>query len=202
VRLPPAPDRVEQLSRVLADAAASCDLILTSGGVSVGDFDRVRDVLGGAGKIDFWQVAVKPGKPLAYGRLHGRPLLGLPGNPVSSFVCFELFGRPAVRKLAGQRSLLRPVVQALLAAGVRRNANRREFLRGRLLRRDGALWAEPLARQGSSDLSSLIGADLLIDVAAGAGTLKAGESIEALLLNSECAALSPSAQQAPPTHTI
>ena len=151
----------------------------------MGDFDRVREVLGEQGRIDFWQVAIKPGRPLAYGRLHGRPLLGLPGNPVSSFVCFELFGRPAIRKLAGHRELSRPVAQARLTREVGRNAARREFLRGRLSRRDGELWVEPLAKQGSGDLSSLLAIDALIDVAAGSGVIAAGGRVDVLLLDAD-----------------
>ncbi|MEE8409021.1 MAG: gephyrin-like molybdotransferase Glp [Myxococcota bacterium] len=189
-RLPPAPDDVERLAKALADAAAAADLIITSGGVSVGELDLVRNVLGQSGAMDFWRVAIKPGKPLAYGRLHGRPLIGLPGNPVSTFVCFELFARPALRKLAGCPGLFRPAASARLATAVRRNAKRREFLRGRLARRDGELWVEPAAKQGSGQLSSMLGVDALIDLAAGDGGVAAGEAVDVLILDSSSAALS------------
>ncbi len=181
LRMPPVKDDAEVLARSLKEACAAADLVLTSGGVSVGDLDLVRQVLGETGAIAFWQVNMKPGKPLAYGTLHGRPILGLPGNPVSSFVCFELFGRPAVRKLAGHAALTRPTANARLARELKRG-KRREFLRAHRDERDGALWVWPAVRQGSSDLSSLLRVDMLIDLAPGDGLVDPGESVPVILL--------------------
>jgi molybdopterin molybdotransferase len=189
IRLAPAPDDAGALTRRLAEAAAGADLIVTSGGVSVGDFDLVRDVLGEQGAIDFWRVAIKPGKPLAYGRLYGRPLVGLPGNPVSTFVCFELFVRPALRRLAGHASLLRPSTTARLTRTTQRNRTRRHFLRGRLVRREGALWVEPASFQGSGHLSSMLGVEVLVDVAPGSGAASEGTEVTVLLLDPDAPAL-------------
>jgi molybdopterin molybdotransferase len=183
VRMPIAPDEPTALGRLLAEAARSADLVLTTGGVSVGDFDLVRDALQKAGHVDFWRVAIKPGKPLAYGRVCGTPLLGLPGNPISTFVCFELFGRPAVFKLGGQRRLLPRTRRVRLAADVRRDPARREFSRARLEERAGETWAVPHARQGSAQLSSLLGVDALIDLAAGDDVVRAGALVDVLLLD-------------------
>jgi molybdopterin molybdotransferase len=146
-------------------------------------------VLGEQGAIDFWRVAIKPGKPLAYGRLYGRPLVGLPGNPVSTFVCFELFVRPALRRLAGHASLLRPSTTARLTRSTQRNRTRRHFLRGRLVRREGALWVEPASLQGSGHLSSMLGVEVLIDVAPGSGTASEGSEVTVLLLDPDAPAL-------------
>src|SRR5262249_44100126 len=128
-------DRVEELrTRLLA--AQRSDLIITSGGVSVGEYDLVKDIMREQGVIDFWRVNLRPGKPLAFGRLGGTPLLGLPGNPVSAAVTFELFARPVLRKMQGFPSLLRPVVQARLLDKIEDTGNRRHYVRARVESRD------------------------------------------------------------------
>lgn len=182
IRMPIVADEPEVLARRLSEAAASADLILTCGGVSVGDFDLVRDVLGQQGDIDFWRVAIKPGKPLAYGRLQGTPLLGLPGNPVSAFVCFELFARPAMRRLAAHRALYRPPRKARLAREVRPNKERREFLRATLAHQDADLVATPAGKQGSGQMTSLLRADALIDLPPGDTIVAADEVVTVLVL--------------------
>jgi molybdopterin biosynthesis enzyme len=96
------------------------DLFLTSGGVSVGDFDVVKTVLAAEGQITFWRVRVKPGKPVAFGTIHGVPLLGLPGNPVAAMISFELFARPAILTMLGKTKLARPTVDAILVDEVKR----------------------------------------------------------------------------------
>ncbi len=109
------------------------DLFITSGGVSVGDYDVVKDILQSDGEIDVWQVRMKPGKPLAFGRLAGTPLLGLPGNPVAALVSFEQFGRPAIRRMLGHASLCLPEVDAIVSERLT-NAGRRRHLRSRYCR--------------------------------------------------------------------
>jgi molybdenum cofactor synthesis domain-containing protein len=107
-----APDDESIITRTLEDALATCDAVLTSGGVSVGDFDYVKAALGRLGRMQSWQVAIKPAKPLAFGVIDGTPVFGLPGNPVSSLVSFELFARPALRLMMGHAARFRPEVTA------------------------------------------------------------------------------------------
>ena len=123
VNLGKARDDEAQVTRVLEEALESCDAVISSGGVSVGDYDVVKAVLDQMGMLQWSQVAIKPAKPLAFGVLRGTPLFGLPGNPVSSHVSFELFARPALRKMMGHTVLDRPVVDAVAAAPMRRNAD-------------------------------------------------------------------------------
>ena len=104
------------VTAMFRDAAARCDAIITTGGVSVGDYDVVKAVLEQLGTLEWWQVAIKPAKPFAFGRIDGTPIFGLPGNPVSSHVSFELFARPALRRMMGHTAVDRPVVRAVAGA--------------------------------------------------------------------------------------
>jgi molybdopterin molybdotransferase len=174
-------DRADEI-RGRLQAAGSCDLILSSGGVSVGDYDLVKQILSEEGTIHFWRVRMRPGKPLAFGLLGDTPLLGLPGNPVSAAVTFELFGRPAIRKLLGSRQLERTKVDVVLEGEDIERADRRHFVRARLSSRDGMLVATTTGSQGSHRLSSLVGADALLVVMEGEGSVRAGDHLEALLL--------------------
>ena len=121
-------DRFEDLSSKLANCRP-CDLIVTSGGVSVGDYDMVKDVLRTHGAIDIWQVRMKPGKPLAFGRIGETPLLGLPGNPVAAAVSFEQFGKPAIRRMLGLQEILPRTVQARLTEHIDNLGYRRHYVR-------------------------------------------------------------------------
>lgn len=177
-------DRADELRDRLGDARTA-DLILTSGGVSVGDYDLVKQILAEQGDITFWRVRMRPGKPLAFGLLAGTPLLGLPGNPVSAAVTFELFGRPAIRKLLGAAQIERPRVQARLAGADIARADRRQYVRARLSSEDGVLVARPTGEQGSHIISSLQGASCYLIIEIGAGAVRAGERLPALLLNDQ-----------------
>ncbi len=127
----PRDDDADVMTRTLADAVAQCDAVITSGGVSVGDFDYVSDALerianddaSGGSRVDWYQVAIKPAKPLCIGMLQGTPVFGLPGNPVSSFVSFELFARPALRMMMGHDRPFRREVLATAASPLRRRAD-------------------------------------------------------------------------------
>ncbi|HET6347340.1 MAG TPA: molybdopterin molybdotransferase MoeA, partial [Myxococcota bacterium] len=185
LRLAPAPDTPEGLRDALRAAADAADLVLTSGGVSVGDLDLVRQALEEAGHIDFWRVAIKPGKPLAFGKLYGRSLIGLPGNPVSSHVCFELFARPAIRALQGATQPHRERRRLPLWAPLRAQGARRELVRARLWRRDGQLGVEPLAKQGSGQLASLLGLGALIDRLPEAPAAAVGDAVDAWIVGEE-----------------
>src|SRR5207237_7704932 len=102
----------------ISDAAGRCDAVVTTGGVSVGDFDHVKAVLAKLGRFESWQVAIKPAKPLAFAVIDGTPVFGLPGNPVSAMVSFELFARPALRQMTGHRDIERPTVVAVADDGL------------------------------------------------------------------------------------
>lgn len=160
--------------------ALFADVILTSGGVSVGEFDFVKESLAALGyEPGFWKVAMKPGKPVVYGKLSGRPVLGLPGNPASCQVSFELFARPLLRLLLGDRAPLRPRFQVALEEPLT-GGERRHFVRAELWRNaEGELVASPLKKQGSGELRSLLGANGLLDVPAGA-KLEAGARLSAI----------------------
>jgi len=155
-------DRVEELTaKISAGLAMEVDLFLTSGGVSVGDFDLVKDVLAAEGEIEFWRVRMKPGKPLAFGRIGGVPVLGLPGNPVSVMVSFEMFVRPAILKMLGMTDWERRTVEATLMDAVRRKDDRRHYLRVRVEQHDGQYRAFLTGGQGSGILSSMVKANAL-----------------------------------------
>ncbi len=168
--------------RAAFDACASSDIILTSGGVSVGEFDYVKAVWAERGTLDFWQVAVRPGKPLAFGAWEGRRLFGLPGNPVASLVTFELFVRPALRVMMGMANPVRPTVTATLAEAVGHQTGRRSFLRGTVTPSEAGWVAHASARQGSHQLSALPHSNALLVVPEDVTMLPAGASITALLL--------------------
>ena len=175
-------DNTDEIRQRLQQAQGA-DLILSSGGVSVGDFDLVKQVLSEDGNIDFWRVRMRPGKPLAFGILGGTPLLGLPGNPVSAAVTFELFGRPAIRLMLGARTVVRPTVEVVLAGNAIERADRRHFVRARLDSRGGTLVATPTGDQGSHRITSLSGATALLMIMEGEGTVRNGDVVSALLLN-------------------
>jgi molybdenum cofactor synthesis domain len=171
--------------RAALAACQGCDVIVSSGGVSVGDHDHVKAVAEEMGVLHFWRIAIKPGKPLAFGRVGGALFFGLPGNPVSSLVTFELFVRPVLRRLAGHAQVLRPRTVALLTADLPHAPGRREFVRARVEWRaeDGACLATPTGAQGSHRLASLVGANALLVAHEDRGDYAAGESLPALLLS-------------------
>jgi molybdopterin molybdotransferase len=159
-------DRREDVEGKLAAALdKGVDLLLVSGGVSVGDFDLVKTVLAARGEIDFWRVRMKPGKPLAFGflKLDGRkvPVLGMPGNPVSAMVSFFTFARPAILALQGAKDLAPKKLVATFADRVERKDSRRHFLRVFLTEEEGKLVARLTGDQGSGILSSMVRADAL-----------------------------------------
>ena len=136
--------------------ALRCDVVLSTGGVSVGDYDHVKGMLGALGlTMDFWRVAMKPGKPLAFGVLDGRPVFGLPGNPVSCMVNFLQFVRPVLRTMLGDPRPFLPVLRAKVVTPRRRSLGRPEFVRVRLWREGGQLYADVAGHQGSAGVLSM-----------------------------------------------
>lgn len=185
------PDDQAASERAIA-AAMDYDVVLTTGGVSVGDRDFVKAAFAGAGvSLEMWKVAMKPGKPLAFGRGpergargEGRTLVfGLPGNPVSSTVSFELFVRPALLALQGAAKTARARAPVVLASAYRKQAGRAHYLRA-VVERDGArLIATPHPKQGSAMLTSLVGINALVEIAAEATQVPEGGEVTALLLD-------------------
>lgn len=163
----------------LAEGARGADLLVTSGGASVGKHDLVREALGEAGlDLDFWKIAMRPGKPLMFGRIGEIPLLGLPGNPVSSLVCAVLFLRPAIDVMLGRHSEDRPPETAVLGADLAANDKRQDYLRGRLsYGPDGRRIATAFERQDSSMFATLAHADCLIVRPPNASPAKVGETV-------------------------
>jgi len=144
-------------------AARRADIILSSGGVSVGDYDLVKEIMKGAGnRMDFWQVAMKPGRPLAFGALGDVPIVGLPGNPVSSMVSFEQFIRPAILKMLGHAHLFRKTIRARLDEDIKKRAGMRHFIRTRIRRDKEDYVAVMTGDQGSDIRMSMVRANGLI----------------------------------------
>lgn len=182
VRLGVARDTVESLREKFGQALGS-DLIITSGGVSVGDFDLVKNIMAEQGQINFWRINMRPGKPVAFGHIGQTPLLGLPGNPVSAAVTFELFGRPVVRKLLGHTRLQRPQVTVTVENDLGERAQRRHYVRAHVNWRDGRFVARTTGNQGSNIMTSLLNANALLVIPEGGVEIKAGDSAQALMLD-------------------
>jgi molybdopterin molybdotransferase len=163
----------------------AADVVVSSAGVSVGDRDFVREVLTRLGaSLDFWKVSMRPGKPITFGLLGGRPVFGLPGNPVSSMVTFELFVRPALLRMGGRQRLDRPRVRARALAPLDNPGPRRGYLRVRLVGADGAPGVLPTGEQGSGILRSMLLADGLA-VLAPDTRIETGDAVEVIVLGTE-----------------
>ena len=170
------PDRLDATREVLRRAAEGHDLILTSGGVSVGEEDHVKPAVEAEGSLDMWKIAMKPGKPLAYGRVHGAAFIGLPGNPVSSFVTFLLMVRPFLLATQGASAVAPAAMQLRADFDWPRPDRRREFLRARMNAQGGV---ELFANQGSAALESTVWANGLVDIPAGSAIAR-GETVRFL----------------------
>jgi molybdopterin molybdotransferase len=175
------PDTEESVSSV-ATHAKDADLILTLGGASVGDHDLVQKALGPKGfALDFWKIAMRPGKPLIFGRLKGTPFLGLPGNPVSTLVCAYLFVRPAISAMLGEAAT-DGTITATLARDMKANDTRQDYIRAKLTVKNGESIADPFDIQDSSMLGILARADGLIIREPHAPAAKAGQRVTVMPL--------------------
>lgn len=175
------PDDPDTISEVFNQAAKQCDWLLSSGGVSVGDADYVKDVMNDIGNIDFWKVAIKPGKPYAFGQIKSCWFSGLPGNPVSSFVTFLQLVVPCLRKLSGEKDSHEPTLQAILEKDIKQRPGRQDFQRGIYQQAaDGSLQASPLDKQSSGVMTSFLKANCFIVVPADADYLPKGTPITIL----------------------
>ena len=179
-----APDDEATLIR-MAGAAAGCDLLLTTGGVSVGDHDLIQSALGETGlAVDFWRIAMRPGKPLMFGRLGETLVMGLPGNPVSTLVCALVFVRPILATMLGLDAVDQPLATARLAAPLPENDRRQDYLRATVARgADGVLHATAFEKQDSSMMLPLSRADCLILRAPFAAAAEVGEPVQVLPLH-------------------
>ena len=167
--------------------AQDADMLLTTGGVSAGDYDMVKDILARDGQMVFWKVRVKPGKPLAFGKIKGRdksiPHLGLPGNAVSCMVSFELFVRPALLKMMGKKNFAKPAVEAIMEDTVKNDAGRRIYDRAIIERRNGHYYARLTGPQGSGILNSMSLANGLVVISEDRKIVNKGETVQALMLD-------------------
>ncbi|MBJ81136.1 MAG: hypothetical protein CMH60_07465 [Myxococcales bacterium] len=175
-------DTLDALRQTLNESAKGSDLIITCGGVSVGEFDLVRNIVESEGQKVFWKVAVKPGKPLLFGYFRDTPLIGLPGNPVSAFVCFELFVRPAIEKLMGEKQNQNQFCSATLTQSVKPNKKRTEYLRGVYQIKNGEACVEPHLKQGSGHLRSITHINTLIEIPPGNEVLQTGTRVKIIIL--------------------
>jgi len=186
-----AKDDEKDLVSKLKDAQ-DADMLLTTGGVSMGDYDMVKDILARDGKIVFWKVRVKPGKPLAFGKMKGTtkdgkpkeiPHLGLPGNATSCMVSFELFVRPALLKMMGKKKLDKPSVPAIIKDSVKNDAGRRIYDRAITEKRDGHYIARLTGPQGSGILTSMALANSLVLIPEKVENVNKGDTVQALMLD-------------------
>jgi molybdopterin molybdotransferase len=175
----------EEHTRALLSRAPEFDMMITTGGVSMGDFDVVKNVLTEIGELDFWQVAMRPGAPQTFGTIGGTPFFGLPGNPTSTMVGFELFVRPALRKMAGFSSLTRPRVVAVLSHDVKKKVDRRYFLRGRLTPSGEGYSAAISGNQSSALLTAMHRGNCLISLPEGVDFVPAGATVTCIRLDME-----------------
>jgi molybdopterin molybdotransferase len=182
IRLGVARDTRESVEGLLENAIREdADFILSSAGVSVGAFDFVKEVVESNGALDFWRVNMRPGKPLAFGEYHGKPFIGLPGNPVSAFVGFEVFVRPVIQQLSGKLDGNRRRVKMRCEEEIVSDG-RESYLRAKVREEEGILTASLTGHQGSGNLLSLVQADALLIIPAGVKCVPAGQEVEVYLL--------------------
>src|SRR4051794_3799328 len=178
------PDEPRRLMDAIEDQLIRADLVLTSGGVSVGAYDVVKEVLSRLGTVSFDRVAMQPGKPQGFGTIgpDSTPIVTLPGNPVSAFVSFEVFVRPVIRRMLGVEPLGRPVVRAVLAEAISSSAGRRQYARGWLDVRDGRYVVAPVGGAGSHLLGGLAHSNALIVVPEDVTSLDEGAAVDVMVL--------------------
>jgi molybdopterin molybdotransferase len=183
VQLGIARDRKEEIKEKLLQGLRA-DVLISSAGVSVGDYDFVKDVLNDLGmEMVFWKVAMKPGKPLAFGTIEGKPVFGLPGNPVSSMVSFEQFVRPSLLKMMGHRQIFRPVIEAILKEDIHKEPGRRHFVGAFVIFEGDHYFVTITGAQGSGILRSMVTANGLVVIPEDREIVRAGEKVKVQLLD-------------------
>jgi molybdopterin molybdotransferase len=165
-------------------AALRADIIVSSGGVSVGDYDLVKDVMKKVGnQMQFWQVAMRPGKPLAFGSMDGIPVFGLPGNPVSSMISFEQFVRPSILKMMGHKNLFRKTVRATVREDIAKKKGTKHFIRARVECANEKYTVTSTGEQGSGILKSMVRANGLIILSENVTSVKKGDEVTVQLID-------------------
>jgi molybdopterin molybdotransferase len=183
IQLGIAKDRKEEITSKLRQGLRA-DVLISSAGVSVGDYDFVKDVWRDLGmQMAFWKVAMKPGRPMAFGTIGDKPVFGLPGNPVSSMVSFEQFVRPSLLKMMGHRRLFRPIIEAILKEDIHKESGRRHFMRAFVSYESDRYFVSTTGDQGSGILWSMVKANGLIMIPEGKGVVSAGEKVQVQLLD-------------------
>jgi molybdopterin molybdotransferase len=178
-----AKDRKEEIEEKLRQGIRA-DVLISSAGVSVGDYDFVKDVMKDLGmEMVFWKVAMRPGQPLAFGTIGGKLVFGLPGNPVSSMISFEQFVRPSLLKMMGHRQLFRPVIEAILKEEIRKMTGRRFFIRGTVSFEKNQYFVTTTGEQGSGILRSMVKANGLIVIPEDQEMVRVGEKVKVQLLD-------------------
>ena len=183
VQLGIAKDRKEEIEEKLRQGMRA-DVLISSAGVSVGDYDFVKEVMKNLGmEMVFWKVAMRPGAPLAFGTIAGKPVFGLPGNPVSSMISFEQFVRPSLLKMMGHRQLFRPVIEAILKEKIKKTVGRRYFIRGSVSFEKDKYFVTTTGEQGSGILRSMVKANGLIVIPEDQEIARAGDKVKVQLLD-------------------
>ena len=178
-----AKDNMDDLTEKFRDAMRA-DIIVSSAGVSVGDYDFVKDVMKDMGiGIDFWQVAERPGKPMTFGSREGKPVFGLPGNPVSSMITFEQYVRPAILKMTGHKDVFRRTIRAKLTEDIKKKRGLRYFIRGRIKSQGRGFVVETTGQQGSGILKSMVLANGIIVIPEDMDFIKAGSEVTVQLID-------------------
>jgi molybdopterin molybdotransferase len=175
------PDNLDSVRNALAKAAKTHDLVLTSGGMSTGEEDHVKAAVEALGKLHFWRLAIKPGRPVAMGQLGLVPFMGLPGNPVAVMVTFLLLARPLILLLSGAEDSTPRLYRVASGFTYEKKGSRTEYLRARLRRDDGGLWvAEKFPRDGAGILTSMVESDGLVQIGEGVSHVELGSPVDFL----------------------
>ncbi len=177
------PDDKEKMSSSMLQAAKTSDLLVTSGGVSVGDADHVVDVISEVGKLDFWRLNLKPGKPLAYGSINNTPIIGLPGNPVSTIVTALLLLKPVITHLCGSVPFPPTRLKASLDGELSHQIGRAEYMRAHFTQKNKEIWVSSNQDQSSNRLSSFLDSNCLIEIPKEEGNVSAGSTVDIIPLN-------------------
>jgi molybdopterin molybdotransferase len=175
-------DTLEALETKIREGMAA-DLLLTSAGVSVGDYDHVKTVLDKLGEIEFWQVNMKPAKPIAFGHVGGTPMFGLPGNPASSMVAFEEFVRPAILKMQGRRSWRKTTLQAVAEVALENRGGRRSYVRGYVQAQAEGYHVRPSGVEGAGIMTAMVRANCFIVIPESVAHVAAGDAVTVELLD-------------------
>ncbi len=179
-----AKDKKSEVASLIEDGLERADMVITTGGVSVGDYDVVKEAVNLLGaETLYWKVEIKPGSPTLAAVKNGKVIMGLSGNPAAAMVIFQLLGIPFIKKMAGRRDYLHQMIDITLKKEFKKPSPRRRFLRGRLVLEEGLTLIETTGDQGNGVLRSMVGCNVLAEIPEGSGAVKAGEELKAYLID-------------------